>query len=149
GGTVLTPDGLSVEIPGGGTAVLQQASAASAAVYVATATDLIAVPFDGSEPTAVASGGEGVPAAPVSLLGCAYGAWNGSAKFVRDCIDSGDDLKTDIEGVTAQSQLKFRVNRDVIVLNDIVQGATWLASEALQRVDNWDDLTPPEGEEES
>src|SRR5690606_12145470 len=42
--------------------------------------------------------------------------------------------------------LRFRVNRDVIVLNDVIGGAAWMASEDLQKVDNWEDITPPEGE---
>ncbi|MEH3090217.1 MAG: Ig-like domain-containing protein [Microbacterium arborescens] len=50
-----------------------------------------------------------------------------------------------IEGIDPTAKLEFRVNRDVVVLNDVFGGAAWLASENMQRVDNWTDITPPEG----
>jgi hypothetical protein len=141
-------DGREVEVEDGRTGALQQPGAASDAVIVATGAALVGVPFDGSEPTSVDAGAKGAPTAPVWLEGCAYGAWTGSARFVRDCAGDRDDLTTDIEGVEPTSVLRFRVNRDVIVLNDVIGGATWMASESLQRVDNWNDITPPEGETE-
>ncbi|MDQ7876708.1 Ig-like domain-containing protein [Microbacterium sp. QXD-8] len=146
-GTVIA-DGRETEIDGGRDAVLQQPSAAADAVSVSTASALVRVPFDGSEPTTVKAGGEGAPAYPVWLDGCAYAAWSGSGRFVRDCAGDAGDLDADIDGVEPTSVLQFRVNRDVVVLNDIVGGATWMAAEDLQRVDNWDELTPPEGETE-
>jgi hypothetical protein len=146
-GTVVA-DGRSVVVEGARKGVLQQPSAASDAATVATDAAIVRVPFDGSEPRAVDAGPSGSPTAPVWLEGCAYGAWSGSARFVRDCPGDGDDLMTDIEGVEPTSVLRFRVNRDVIVLNDVVGGATWMATESLQRVDNWDEITPPEEESE-
>jgi hypothetical protein len=89
------------------------------------------------------------PAAPVFLNGCTYGAWGGSATFLRDCIGSGNDLKTSIEGAESNSTLVFRVNRDVVVLNDTASGAAWMATDNLQRVDNWQDIVPPEGDSSS
>ncbi|MGM1017062.1 MAG: Ig-like domain-containing protein [Actinomycetota bacterium] len=148
-GLVITPGGIRTEIPGAETAVLQQTSAETAAVTIANESDLVTVPFDGSEPQLKSSGGQGVPAAPVSLSGCTYGAWAGSAKFVRDCASDANDLDTDITDAQDATQLTFRVNRDVVVLNDIVGGAAWMATDSLQRVDNWNDITPPEGETEN
>src|SRR5690606_34972184 len=127
---------------------LQYASAATDGVTVATASQLIDVPLDGSEPAVTKSGGNGTPAAPVSLLGCSYGAWSGSGTFVRECPGDGDDVSEQIPGVEQSASLTFRVNRNVIILNDTVGGAAWLADESLQQVDNWNDLTPPEGETE-
>ena len=89
----------------------------------------------------------GAPAAPVLLRGCTYGAWAGSAVFVRDCVGTTNDVAAAIEEARSP-QPRFRVNRDVIVLNDIIGGAAWMASESLQRVDNWNEITPPEGETE-
>lgn len=137
-------DGRSFAVEGARDGVLQQPSAAAEGFTIATDGALARVPFDGAEPKVVDAGSKGSPAAPVWLEGCAYGAWSGSARFVRDCLGDADDLTSDIDGVDASSVLKFRVNRDVIVLNDIVGGATWLASESLQRVDNWEEITPPE-----
>ncbi|WP_345047847.1 Ig-like domain-containing protein [Microbacterium invictum] len=65
---------------------------------------------------------------------------------MRDCPGEKDDLVQAVEGIEPTSVLQFRVNRDVVVLNDVVGGAAWMASDSMQRVDNWLDLTPPEGE---
>lgn len=146
-GTVIA-EGRETVVEGGRSAVLQQPSGAADAVSLSTETAFVRVPFDGSEPTAIPAGGEGAPAEPVWLEGCAYAAWTGSGRFVRDCAGEGDDLAVAIEGVEPTSLLKFRVNRDVVVLNDVIGGATWMAAEDLQRVDNWDEITPPEGETE-
>lgn len=149
GGAVMTPGGFRTAIPNAAGAVLQQASAQTDAVAVATGTQLLRVPLDGGEPEVVDAGGEGAPAAPVWLLGCTYGAWAGSGAFVRDCAGSADDVSAKVDGAEDASSLVFRVNRDVIILNDAVGGAAWMANESLQRVDNWNDLTPPEGETEN
>ncbi|GAA1535963.1 hypothetical protein HD600_001571 [Microbacterium ginsengiterrae] len=145
---VMSPGGFRTEITEADSAVLQYASVATDSVTVATASQLLQVPLDGGEPTATSAGGQGTPAAPVSLLGCSYGAWAGSAQFVRECPGDGDDVRRAIDGVDGATTLTFRVNRDVILLNDTVSGAAWLADESLQQVDNWNDLTPPEGETE-
>ncbi|WP_344818345.1 Ig-like domain-containing protein [Microbacterium soli] len=147
-GTVLAPGGVRVELDADGGAVLQQTSAATDAVTVATADELIRVPLDGGEPTRMSAGGTGAPAAPVWLQGCTYGAWAGSARFLRDCAGDADDVAERIPQAESATQLAFRVNRDVIVLNDIIGGAAWLTDESLQQVDDWSVLTPPEGDTE-
>ncbi|KAF2420671.1 Ig-like domain-containing protein, partial [Microbacterium sp. B35-30] len=146
-GTVIV-DGRATVVDGGRNAALQQPSAASDAVSLSTESAFVRLPFDSSEPTTVKAGSEGAPAEPVWLDGCGYAAWTGSGRFVRDCAGERDDLAVDIDGIEPTSLLKFRVNRDVVVLNDIIGGATWMAAEDLQRVDNWDEITPPEGETE-
>ncbi|TXK09384.1 Ig-like domain-containing protein [Microbacterium hatanonis] len=147
-GTVYTSGGTRTEVPRGDTAVLQQPSPAATSVTLATASQLVNVPLDGSDPVETDAGGDGTPAAPVSLGGCTYGAWGGSARFVRDCSDESNDLAVDIEDIDPTAQLTFRQNRDVVVLNDIIGGAAWMASDSMQRVDNWEDITPPEGDSE-
>jgi hypothetical protein len=148
-GAVITPGGTRTEIPDADGAVLQQASAETDAVAVATGSALVRVPLDGAEPEITDAGGEGAPAAPVWLRGCTYGAWAGSGSFVRECAGTSSDVTAAIEEAQDSAGLVFRVNRDVIILNDAVGGAAWLADESLQRVDNWNDLTPPEGETEN
>lgn len=144
--TLYSSDGLETEVPAD--SVLQQPSNATDAVTLSTPTELVRVPLGGGEPTRVDSGAEGTAAQPVYVAGCAYGAWSGSGAFVRDCAGEGSDVVETIEGVDATSDLRFRVNRDVVVLNDVFGGAAWMASDALQQVDNWEDITPPEGEGE-
>jgi hypothetical protein len=148
-GVVTTPGGFRTEVPGAREGVLQQSSAETDAVALATPDALVSVPLDGSEPTSTSAGGDGTAAAPVWLRGCTYGAWAGSATFIRECPGSKNDVNATVEGAEDSKSLVFRVNRDVIILNDAVGGAAWMADESLQRVDNWNDLTPPEGETEN
>ncbi|WP_394279481.1 Ig-like domain-containing protein, partial [Microbacterium sp.] len=144
--TLYSSDGLRAEVPAG--AVLQQPSNATDAVTLATETSLVRIPLEGGEPVTVDASAPGTPSQPVYVAGCAYAAWSGSGSYIRDCAGDAADEKKTIEGVDASSDLRFRVNRDVVVLNDVFGGAAWLASDALQQVDNWEDLTPPEGEGE-
>ncbi len=148
-GVVTTPGGFRTAIDGAKGAVLQQASAATDAVAVSTASALLRVPLDGGDVVEAETGGTGTPAAPVWLRGCTYGAWAGSARFIRECPGSANDVDASIDGAEDSTSLTFRVNRDVIILNDAVGGSAWLADESLQQVDNWNDITPPEGETEN
>ena len=148
-GAVMSPGGFRTELPDAEGGVLQQASAENDAVAIATASALVRVPLDGSEPTTTTAGGTGVPAAPVWLRGCTYSAWAGSASFVRDCPGDSSDVAETIPDADDTRSLVFRVNRDVIILNDAIGGAAWMANDSLQRVDNWNDITPPEGETEN
>ncbi len=144
--TLYTSDGLVTQVPD--EAILQQPSNVTDTVTLATPTQLVRVPLAGGDPVTTDAGDGGAPAQPVYVAGCAYGAWSGSGSFVRDCVGDEDDLTKTVEGIDRSSQLRFRVNRDVVVLNDIFGGSAWMASDALQQVDNWEDLTPPEGEGE-
>ncbi|MFE6736607.1 Ig-like domain-containing protein [Microbacterium sp. NPDC057650] len=147
-GVVMSPGGFRTEITNADSAVLQQPSGAADAVSVATASELMDVPLDGGDVVATSARAQGVPAAPVRVAGCAYGAWGGSGAFVRDCVGKSADLKQQIPNLKPSSSLQFRVNRNVVVLNDVVGGMAWIATESLQQVDNWNDITPPEGETE-
>lgn len=146
-GVLMTSAGLRADIADAADARLQQPSDAADAVALSTTDTLVRVPLDGAEHIAVAAD-EGSPAEPVFLDGCTYAVWSGSASFRRDCVGDADDLATTVEGVDEAAELVFRVNRDVIVLNDIRGGSAWMAAEDLQQVDNWEDITPPEGEAE-
>ena len=143
--TLYGGDGLRVQVPGD--AVLQQPSGTADAVTLATPTSLVRIPTGGGDPQTIDAGGaEGTPAEPVYVAGCAYGAWSGSGRFVRDCPGDADDRVREVPGAESTSVLRFRVNRDVVVLNDVFGGAAWMASDSMQRVDNWQDITPPEGD---
>ncbi|MDL9978197.1 Ig-like domain-containing protein [Microbacterium sp. ASV49] len=147
-GTVLTEDGLKATIDRPDGAVLQQPSPDADGVVIATSDALLRVPFDGSAVQKKSAGGTGTAAAPVQLAGCSYGVWSGSARFVRECPGAGDDLVKAVPGATSSAKLLFRTNRDVVVLNDVAGGTAWAVSGKLQRVDNWDDVTPPEGKDQ-
>lgn len=140
--------GLDTAIDDGAQAVLQQPSDQADAVLVETPTALERVPLGGGAPTRTTGGGDGIPAAPVYVQGCAYAVWSGSLRFVRDCPGTKDDVSRIVPGADPSAQLQFRVNRDVVVLNDIVGGASWLAADSMKKIDNWADLTPPPSQTE-
>ncbi|MFB2554193.1 Ig-like domain-containing protein [Herbiconiux liangxiaofengii] len=143
-GTVILPGGASVTLPDAVDGVIQPTGPASDDVLVATATSLIRQPLSGGEATVITTKGEpGTPAAPVYLNGCAYAAWAGSGSYLRDCTGDADDVQQQIEGLAADAQLRFRVNRDVVVLNDVSTGVVFLVNQDMKKVDNWDDIAPP------
>ena len=143
-GTLLLPNGETVSIPDGKTAKLQQSGPASDFVAVATANALILQPLDGGKPDITDVDAGGGAAAPVQLGSCVYAAWAGSGTHVRECSNDAEDALEEIPGLSPSSELVFRVNRDVVVLNDINGGGVWLVLENMQLVDNWGDVIPPE-----
>ncbi|GAB3156976.1 Ig-like domain-containing protein [Microbacterium neimengense] len=141
-GTLFLPDGSAIAIPDGEQARLQQSGTQTDAVFVATATALIRQPLGGGEPEIVATVDEGTPGAPVWLNGCVYGIWSGSGAYVRACV--GDD-EVDQRRIDAASSahLVLRTNRRVVVLNDTTAGTVWVVEQQVEKVENWQDVTPP------
>lgn len=142
-GVVHLPGSKSVTLKEQGL-TLQQPSADADHVLIASRTSLIAVPLDGSEPRVLAaSEGEastGVPAAPVRLNGCDYSAWAGTGAFLRACDGTAVERQRD-EVLASSTQPVFRVNRDLIVLNDVQSGSIWLPDDQLILVDDWTTAT--------
>ncbi|SMQ75451.1 Ig-like domain-containing protein [Agreia sp. VKM Ac-1783] len=145
-GIAYLPGGKKVDVADSTGGVLQETGPASDAVLIATDTSLIRQPLDGSAATATSAGKPGKPAAPVYLAGCAYAAWAVSNAYLRDCAGDDKDVETTIDGLTSQAQLVFRVNRNVVVLNDLTSGAVWLVNQDMKKVENWDDIVPPPDE---
>ncbi|MGO4122733.1 Ig-like domain-containing protein, partial [Arthrobacter sp. YAF16] len=50
----------------------------------------------------------------------------------------------DVPKASASPSYVFRVNRDVVVLNDVNSGNVWLVNQNMQLVNNWDDVIPPQ-----
>lgn len=116
-------------------ALLQQPSPGSDDVVLATEDSLFLVPLDGGQATVHQAIGTGVPVAPAQAKGCAYGAWNGSASYVRAC---GEDVVSEtIPEADANGDLVLRVNHDLVVLNDQKFGLSWMITEDMQIVDQW------------
>ncbi|MCI4658185.1 Ig-like domain-containing protein [Cryobacterium zhongshanensis] len=149
GSTLYLPGGKTATVDNASGALLQQSGPQANSVLVATASKLVIQPLDGGSATAVDAGADGVPAAPVSLGGCSYAAWSGSARYLRDCPGSSDDVARTIDHLKADSALTFRVNRKVVVLNDLNSGLVWLVDQDMVTVDNWSDVTPPPAESDS
>jgi hypothetical protein len=126
---------------------LQQPSASADAVVYSTPDALVSQPLSGAAATTVEpprTGGR--PAAAVVLNGCAYAVWSQTAAFVRNC--GGGGARSDaaiVETAKPRDDLRLRVNRDRVVLNQVNDGLTWLVTDDLQQVDNWDDVVPSDG----
>lgn len=146
GGRLVLPGGESVTLDGADQAALQQPSAAEDAVVVATSTGLVSQPLDGGD--AQVRRAEGVPSAPVQLDGCTYAAWSSTGQVIRDCEGPDNDVDKRLEGVDPQSRLEYRVNRHVIVLNDLSAGTLWMAADEYEKVEDWDLVIPEEAEGE-
>ena len=144
--TLFLPDGSSRAlsddgVPTGG--VLQEPGPASDAVLVATASELVSVPLDGSSVTATPSSADarsGTPARPVRHQSCDYAAWAGSGAYVRVCDDPAQDAALDVESLQGAGDVRFRTNRTRIVLNDIGTGSVWLPDRNMVLMSDWDQI---------
>ncbi len=138
GGAVAVPEGAAVQLVGD----------ASDEVVLTTPTQLIRQPMSGGDARVEEQQGGGDAVAPVQLNGCVYAVWPGSAQYLRDCADDALDRAEQVPEMDG-SPATFRINRDAVVLNQYVEGSSWLLSDTLVLVDNWDDLLPEESEESS
>jgi hypothetical protein len=145
-GTLVLPGGDTVEVDDGAQGMLQQPSGDSDNVVVATTKGLVSQPLGGGDATTRTA--SGTPSAPVQLGGCTYGAWTLTGQVVRDCPGPDNDVDQVLEGLDAAAQLVYRVNRNVIVLNDVAGGAMWMAADEFELVDDWDLMQPNDGEGE-
>jgi len=130
---------------------LQQPSDESSAVVVATGEGVLRVPLEGGEverleATSAAARTPEQVAAPVQLAGCIHAAFPEGRAYLYAC-DGAEPRVLDIEQPTSGSRLEFRVNRQVIALNDLLTGNAWVLESSLRLVDNWDEITPPQLEE--
>ncbi|MDR6416164.1 Ig-like domain-containing protein [Pseudarthrobacter sulfonivorans] len=142
-GNLFLPGGKRLQLAGARDAKLQQGGPVSDFVAIATQKALLKQPLDGSTAKTVTFDGEGVPAAPVQLGGCVHAAWSGANKYVRDCVNDGDDKNVEVPKASASPSYVFRVNRDLVVLNDVNSGNVWLVNQNMQLVNNWEDVIPP------
>lgn len=142
GGSVISVEGKGLS--------LQESGPAADAVLVATDTDLLEVPLAGGEvKRAPTPGKAGVASRPVRVGSCMYGGWSVSGAFVRDC-EGATPVSMLVESLSRAEQAVFRVNRDVVVLNDVKTGGLWLADEEMLFIDNWEQVeSEVKSEEES
>ncbi|MEC5184606.1 hypothetical protein RCH12_002075 [Cryobacterium sp. MP_3.1] len=144
----LVVDGESIEVPQ--TALkLQQTGAENDVALVATTKALLRVPLNGGDIVTVDAKLDAAVtdpksvSAPVWLNGCAHAAWSGAQRYLAAC-EGSEVLRETIEQPTQGSVLEFRVNRDVIALNNLSNGNVWLVDSNMRLVENWEEVTPPE-----
>lgn len=118
-------------------AQLQQSGPSSEKFVLSTKDSLFIVPFDGGKAEQISSGGTGsVVVPPAQVQGCAYAAWGGSLKYVKACEGATPVVETIPEADSA-ADLKLRVNRDQVVLNDQQFGLTWDIMNSMELVEDW------------
>lgn len=146
--TLISDDGSVIRELDSPAVRIQQVSAAADSVVVATGDSLLRVGFDGSTETfdakvGVPSSDPGKVTAPVALGECIHGAWTSAQRYLGVC-EGRDPVVRDILEPTGGSELVFRVNRSVVVLNNLANGNVWLVTDQMELVDNWDEVAPSE-----
>jgi hypothetical protein len=143
---IVKEDGSTVPLPSKGVRI-QQAGDDNDYVLVASDTGLIEASLSGGSAKSISAGmSEKVPnekdvSAPVWLNGCAYGAWAGASRYLYAC-DGKKPASMDIDQPVKGDDLEFRVNHDVIALNNLRDGNAWVVSSNMQLVQNWAMLKP-------
>jgi hypothetical protein len=120
-------------------------------VLLATANALVLIPLDGSPAKTVPadiSDSSGKPANPVRLNGCGYAAWAVSGAYLRLCDGDAEPNRAVDSQLQEASSVRFRTNRDLIVLNDTITGKLWLTDDDIIYVEtDWNQL-PDDAREE-
>ena len=132
-----------------GALVLQQPGPGADTVLVATPDALLEVPLSGGKVRVLPAGG-GQPSAPVRVGSCVHAAWaSASDNYVRQCSGETEPTVLDLREVASSDRLVFRVNRDVVILNDVATGRLWLPMlDADVREPNWTDVEEDDEEDE-
>ncbi|KQR17773.1 fibronectin type III domain-containing protein [Cellulomonas sp. Leaf334] len=146
--TVRTLDG-EAELEGQGL-VLQQPGPESSRALVASRTALLEVPLDGGSVVEHATEGSGVPAEPVQVGRCALGAWASPVGSYVELCDGDDAEVKNLQEMSSADVLEFRVNRQVVVLNDTLRGRVWMPLQDTDlRVPDWTQIEPEEQPDEA
>ncbi len=119
---------------------VQQPGADRDTIALATARELLLVPLGDGDVTETAVSTPGTAAAPVLVAGCAYAAWSGSGAYLRDCAGTADDDSRTVESLQGTTVPVFRVNRDLVVLNETATGSVVLVNDDMRLVDNYEQL---------
>ncbi|GAB3063611.1 Ig-like domain-containing protein [Intrasporangium mesophilum] len=136
-------------------AALQQPGPDAPTVLVQDETRLTQVSLTGDTPrvggVAIAQVGAGQQlflSQPVRLASCVHGAWAGPANvyYGRNCGSPDDAATVDLGAMTKGVRtdgVKLRVNRGLIVLNDLDSGDVWDVDRNRVKIDNWNSVIPP------
>jgi hypothetical protein len=138
-GRLVLPDGRVVDLGPGREPRLQVPGEPNGDVLVATDDALLAVSLGEGAVRTVREGPDEEPVAPVFLRGCAFSAWR-DGTWGQQC--GGRDR----EGRLARrpsGELRFRVNRGRVVLNDLASGDSLLfTDDEPVLIQNWAEVNP-------
>ncbi|GIL34755.1 Ig-like domain-containing protein [Phycicoccus sp. DTK01] len=152
------PEGVDAQVTADGSrlAALQVPGPDADTVVVESAQRAVQVPLDGGlSPGGVVIGervnrvpGATLVTRPVVLGGCVHAAWAEQTQvfYGANCGRTGDEptatLPTGSEDPIREG-VAFRVNRGLVVLNELDDGGVWDLDDKPTKIDNWDALTPP------
>lgn len=150
--TMLRPEEEPVDLSGLdidlGSARLQAPSVGGDAVAIATTDAVVVVPLDGGDPRVVSAEQPGEPVQPVQVNGCVHSAWAGQVPtYVRVCGD-GEPEAQQVPQAAMNAPLTFRVNRNLVVLNDLQSGDVWMLEDVLYLVDEWEETISSTSEDD-
>lgn len=146
--TVRTLDG-EVELEGDDL-LLQQPGPESSRALVASRTALLEVPLDGGSVVEHPTAGSGMPARPVQVGRCAHGAWASAVGSYLQLCEGDDAEVSNLQEMSSADVLEFRVNRQVVVLNDTLRGRLWMPLQDTDlRVPDWTQIEPEEQPDEA
>lgn len=129
---------------------LQQPGPERPRALVASRTALVEVPLDGGAVVTHATDGSGLPAEPVQVGRCALGAWATAVGSYLQLCDGAEAEVSNLEDMSSADVLKFRVNRQVVVLNDTLRGRLWMPLQDPDlRVPDWTQVKPEEQPDEA
>ncbi|HMM94890.1 Ig-like domain-containing protein [Phycicoccus sp.] len=85
---------------------------------------------------------------PVVLDGCVHAAWAEETQvfYGANCGRAGDEPTATLPAdgpEPIRSGVALRVNRGLVVLNELDNGGVWDLEDKPTKIDNWDALTPP------
>lgn len=141
-GTLVLPNGKTLTVDHDAAARLQQPSASRATVVIATSKQLLSVSLSDGKIETLFGNGAGAPASPTWLGSCVHSAWAGTPGiYVRSC-DGRPASNGNLQQLSQLQSPVFRVNRNLIVLNDTATGSVW-DLETHAKVDNWAAVKPP------
>jgi hypothetical protein len=141
-GTLDLPGGKEVHVDTDAKSRLQAPSPDGSRVVIATSKSLLSIEIGSGRPTTLAEGLSGVPAQPVWLGDCVYSAWSGSPGAYEHSCANEPATPGNVKNIGALAQPVFRVNRNLIVLNDLSIG-TIIDLESGKNVENWQQVKPP------
>ena len=103
-------------------------------VAVSTPRGIAMVDLGSKKVTQLPNAGKGDAAQPVSTNGCVFAAWAQKANnYIRVCAANDKDAQfSSLEDVNPTSQLVFRTNHRLVVLNDVVNGNVWNPQESTK-----------------
>lgn len=145
---VLDPESGAIAVPGGRlldaaslgpNLRLQVPGPAGTGVLVSSDDQFGEVPLDGKPAVSYWSGAGGRPIAPVRLGSCAWAAWEQQPAKAHVCEGVVASAGTiDERQIPPNSPLQFRVNRNRVVLNQLVTGTVLMVDDGdARRVDDW------------